>query len=387
MEEILDNELIENGEYITGGTETADPHDPFDNPTEYHLYNDDYSEIVPQIKLKGCRIPRIPSESEKKRIRYFYNIGGGGVALHFVLTFVTANALQMIITLIIMALNGLSFSELSGAKGQEISSYIRNSAILPGITLLSYLFSNLLSFFVGIKVAGIKFSSLFRTRDLKVPDVIKYILIALFIQQAVGMAVNILGNLVQGVDVVGSSQDLMTFSSNKSMLLSLLYMCVVAPVTEEFFCRGFVLKTFSKVSQRFGIFMSAFFFGISHGNIAQFALAFTLGIFMGYIDIRHNSLLPSVLVHFSTNALSAASLIIAHFSGTSSAVYIVLGYAVMGVALLGLVMLVLFCRSNVFPRYDMRQQFRCKNIAVRSVGTIAAAAIYIILFINGTFSS
>ena len=46
-----------------------DPHDPFENETEFHDYQSDYAEIVPQIRIPGCRIPLRANDREKSRIR------------------------------------------------------------------------------------------------------------------------------------------------------------------------------------------------------------------------------------------------------------------------------------------------------------------------------
>ena len=73
------NELIYEPKY----TKPINPHNAFDNPTENPDYNDDYGKIVPQISIEGCKIPHLPSKAEKKRIRYFYNIAGGGILFHF----------------------------------------------------------------------------------------------------------------------------------------------------------------------------------------------------------------------------------------------------------------------------------------------------------------
>ena len=80
-----------------------------------------------------------------------------------------------------------------------------------------------------------------------------------------------------------------------------LYGCIVAPVTEELLMRGFALKNLSRVSQRFGILCSAFLFGVMHENLPQFVFTFPLGILLAYITIRHNSLLPAVLLHMAVN--------------------------------------------------------------------------------------
>ncbi|MDE7122309.1 MAG: CPBP family intramembrane metalloprotease, partial [Oscillospiraceae bacterium] len=87
----------------------------------------------------------------------------------------------------------------------------------------------------------------------------------------------------------------------KTVLISFIYSVIVAPITEELLVRGFVMKNLSRVSQHFGIIMSAFFFGVWHENIAQFILAFCAGCFFGYITIKHNSLIPSMIAHMAVN--------------------------------------------------------------------------------------
>ena len=363
-----------------------DPYDPFDNPTENHEYNGNYTEIVPQIEIEGCKIPYKPSNEEKKRIKHFYNIAGGGILLHFLLTIILASSLSFIALMIIMSLKGVSFSEYLSGGANYIYQYIKNSSIEPSINLLSYLLSNLLVFFVGIKISGVKFSSLFKTTDLTIKKVIQYTLIGIFLQFGTGIIVNLIQMFVQEADVAGNSESVLNFCSSKSMLISVFYTCIVAPITEEFFYRGFVMKSFSKVSQRFGILMSAFFFGIAHLNISQFVFAFAVGIFMGFIDTKHNSLIPSILVHFACNFIGTFASVIELYFSTDSTIYNFANYFIIGLVLIGIIMLVKFCKNNTFPKATIHQCFRCKNIAFKSVGPLVSAAIYIIYTLNITFS-
>lgn len=361
-----------------------DPFNPFDNPTENLDYNDDYTEIVPQIVLDGCKIPNIPSAAEKKRIKHFYNIAGGGIAFHFLISLLLSNALYLIVTFIIMISKNISLSDfLSGSSG-SIINFINTSSIAPAIALITYLTANTAVFFFGTKLAGIKIKSLFRTSELKVQSIIKYIFIAFFLQYAAGIVINLMSLLMQNADVYGNAQSLTTYYSPKYAVISILYSCIVAPVTEELLYRGFVLKSFSKASQRFGIFMSAFFFGISHGNIAQFLFAFTMGVFMAFIDIKHNSVLPSIIVHTSVNILATSSTIIQNYFTADTQVNVIFNFAVLILTVTGLVLFIRFLKSNVFPKSDIRQQFRGKNIALRSSGTIIAALIYAIYIIIQT---
>lgn len=362
-----------------------DPYDPFGNPTENHEYNSNYTEIVPQIEIEGCKIPYKPSCEEKKRIKHFYNIAGGGLFFHFLLTLVLASTFSFIVLMVIMNIKGVSFSEyLSGGAG-DIYNYIKNSSIEPSINLLSYLLSNLLVFFIGIKISGIKFNSLFQTTDLTVKKVFQYIVIGVFLQFGTGIIVNLIQIFMQEADIAGYSDHLLTFNSEKTIIISAFYTCIVAPITEEFFYRGFIMKSFSRVSQRFGIIMSAFFFGIAHLNISQFVFAFAVGIFMGYIDTKHNSLIPSILVHFACNTIGTFANIIEYYFRSNSTIYYFANYFIIGLVLIGFVMLISFCRKSTFPKSTIHQCFRCKNIAFTSVGPLISAAFYIIYTLKITF--
>ncbi|MBQ8435920.1 MAG: CPBP family intramembrane metalloprotease [Oscillospiraceae bacterium] len=375
-------------EYLNNITESKgipNPHNPFDNFTENSEYNESYTDIVPEIQLEGYRLPDIPSKSESSRIKHFYNSAGIGIIIHFALSFIIANMLNFIAAAVIMLLNDVTFSEFMNDKGAVIQQYIDTSSISPAITLLSYLTANLAAFLIGLKMAGIKLNSLFKTSELTFFKVIQYCLIAIFLQFLVGKVINFLQIVMTGADVLGTSTSLTTYYSTKYAVLSIIYTCVVGPITEELFYRGFVLKSFSRVSQRFGIILSALFFGLSHGNIAQFVLAFIVGIFMGYIDIKHNSVLPSIIAHIAVNSLATLSAFAGNFCTTNQFVLNILNYAAIAMAVAGLVMFIIFCCKSVFPRMDIRQQFRCGNIAAKSVAVVISAIMYTVLTLYITF--
>lgn len=360
------------------------PRNPFDNPTENPEYNDDYGKIVPQIAIEGCEIPHIPSKAEKRKIRYYYNIAGGGILFHLIISVIIANVLSFAVMMILMGLNGVRFSEMISGGGSKISEYINGSSIMSGITLLSYLTANLTAFFIGCKFADIKIKSLFKTQKLTGTLVIQYIFVGLFIQRIAGLSVAFLENLMTHSDLIGNS-DVVKYSDPKALIVSACYACIIAPVTEELLYRGFVMKTFSKVSQRFGIFISAFFFGIMHGNIAQFMLAFLVGIFMGYIDVKHNSLIPSMCVHFTINFMSTVSGLILNYTENNSALIIIFNILIFLIFFAGLIMFILFCKQNKLPKSSVHQQFRSLNLALTSPAAVIAAAAYFIILLITTF--
>ena len=153
----------------------------------------------------------------------------------------------------------------------------------------------------------------------------------------------------------------------------LMYSCIIAPLTEELFFRGALLKIFSKSNQRFGIFMSAFFFGLAHGNLPQFTLAFLIGIFFGHIDMKHNSIVPSIVVHILINTLAT---VVTEFKDNT----VVMGISGMLLILcyiIGIIMLVIFRKNCKLPVSTPAQTRRGIAIAKTSVGVILAIVVHV----------
>jgi membrane protease YdiL (CAAX protease family) len=84
-------------------------------------------------------------------------------------------------------------------------------------------------------------------------------------------------------------------TGNAESLSMFLYMAFGAPIAEEIFCRGMVLRPMEKYGKRFAIFMSAFFFGLLHGNVVQTPFAFVVGLVLGYVAVEYNILWAMVL--------------------------------------------------------------------------------------------
>ncbi len=91
--------------------------------------------------------------------------------------------------------------------------------------------------------------------------------------------------------------------SNK--ISSFFAIVIFAPLLEELFCRGILLRGMVvHVSPPKAIFWSALMFGIMHLNPWQAIPAFLLGLLMGWIYWRTNSLWSVILIHFINNGFS-----------------------------------------------------------------------------------
>ena len=104
--------------------------------------------------------------------------------------------------------------------------------------------------------------------------------------------------------------------------VSLLSMCVFAPLLEEWMCRGIVLRGLLNYSRKgepgedgsrrgmnpaLAIAISAIFFATIHGNLWQGISAFILGSFFGYVYYKTGSLKLTMLMHCVNNTVSVLS--------------------------------------------------------------------------------
>jgi len=78
--------------------------------------------------------------------------------------------------------------------------------------------------------------------------------------------------------------------------------CAIAPMIEEMFFRGILLRGMLKrYPPADAIVYSAFVFGFAHLNVYQFVIAFLMGLFAAALYRRTQSLWPGILLHASLN--------------------------------------------------------------------------------------
>lgn len=88
-------------------------------------------------------------------------------------------------------------------------------------------------------------------------------------------------------------------------LFAILVTVIMAPLFEEFLCRGIILESFrAKYGVTVAWLCSSLFFAIIHGHITAMANALIMGAILGYICIRSRSLLSVVILHAMNNGLA-----------------------------------------------------------------------------------
>lgn len=80
---------------------------------------------------------------------------------------------------------------------------------------------------------------------------------------------------------------------------------VVAPVAEEMFFRGLVLRGFvARYSPFHAVWLSALLFAMCHMNVWQFVFTFPLGMVNAWLVLRTGSVVPGIVSHATINFTS-----------------------------------------------------------------------------------
>ncbi|MBP3481866.1 MAG: CPBP family intramembrane metalloprotease [Alistipes sp.] len=90
---------------------------------------------------------------------------------------------------------------------------------------------------------------------------------------------------------------------------AILVTVVLAPLFEEFLCRGIILESFrAKYGVTVAWIVSSLFFSAIHGQITSMVNALIIGSILGFVCIRSRSVLSSIILHSLNNCLALAAI-------------------------------------------------------------------------------
>ena len=90
-----------------------------------------------------------------------------------------------------------------------------------------------------------------------------------------------------------------------SFVLTLLSVGIIGPIFEEILFRGLVFGELRKITKvKVALVLQALLFGIYHLNVVQGVYAFILGLIIGFVYYRSNSIFAPIIIHVSINSLS-----------------------------------------------------------------------------------
>ena len=129
-------------------------------------------------------------------------------------------------------------------------------------------------------------------------------------------------------------------SGQSDSLSMFLYAALIAPIAEEIFFRGFVLRSLQPFGKRFAVFGSALLFGLFHGNLLQTPYAFLVGLVLGYVTVEY-SMFWAVILHLINNLvladlLSRVTMLLPEMAASVLQLLIFGSFAIAGIVILAL---------------------------------------------------
>lgn len=105
-----------------------------------------------------------------------------------------------------------------------------------------------------------------------------------------------------------TSGTMMSITGKTPFLVSLIVIALVPCVFEESVYRGIFYNEYSKHNKIGAVLLSAFLFGILHGNLNQFTYAFAMGIVFAFVIEATDSIVSTMIMHFIINGNSVVLL-------------------------------------------------------------------------------
>lgn len=136
--------------------------------------------------------------------------------------------------------------------------------------------------------------------------VVRWIFICLFLVYASSIASNLFFTILQMI--LGTELHPIDMSADDNALsrfTNIFAMVILAPIFEEILMRGTFLRNTGRYGTWSAIFTSAVMFGLWHMNYEQEIYAAVLGICSGFLLVKTQSLIPSIILHMSMNTIGA----------------------------------------------------------------------------------
>lgn len=90
-------------------------------------------------------------------------------------------------------------------------------------------------------------------------------------------------------------------NNTASIIMYIISLSIIPPLVEEFAFRGIILGSLRQYGDGFAILVSSVLFGLMHANFGQTPFAFIVGLILGFLTVRLNSILPAMIIHFLNN--------------------------------------------------------------------------------------
>lgn len=159
-------------------------------------------------------------------------------------------------------------------------------------------------FIIAAMAANEKVSVLIPYKKPKKGTAFPYLLMGISFCTFANFAVNLAGSFFEDIGVNYEVTRSPLPTGTVGFLIYLSATAVIPAMVEEFACRGIVLGLMKPFGEGFAVIASSLVFGMVHGNFEQIPFAFLVGLVLGFIRVKTDSMIICMAVHFINNAVS-----------------------------------------------------------------------------------
>ena len=343
--------------------------DPFCNSTENTAYRESYSDVIPAFFFRDTKCSKKPTKAERKKLRYYYN--STGVILLAKLIIEISACLMFYVLLILSAVSFTPSVNL-------FYSALSDDTVRYAFRTIAAVISTASVFFAGCRFTGLSPAKVVKSCPvISTGDVIICFMTGMFFA---GLS-NLMSFSVPSA-CGGYMPSAMHLEKNwMTAAITALFVCVIVPVTDGLVFRGLVLKNLSRASQRFGIIMSAVLCALATCSLPAMIPAFLTSVLLGSMTVKHNSAVPSVLIHMAVNTSSMIISVYSTFAWGSGETIIKVWTMI--TLVIGGVFTAVRIAKDPLPKNKPEQRRRSLPVALSSVFVVLLFPVYVFTSLVG----
>ena len=237
----------------------------------------------------------------------------------------------------------------------------------------------LLPFTVSAKVSNHKISKLIKFEKPKGKIALPLYIFGVVFCIFANISVSYAGAIFEGFGV-DYSVDTGAFPSGiLGFTVSFIAVAIIPGLIEEYVFRGIILGMLRKYGDGFAIIVSSALFGIIHGNFEQMPFAFLVGIVLGFVCIKTESIWICSLIHLTNNAVSVIFDYLQK-SISNEMQNVIYCFYMLIILLLGIFSVIFFIKgkkSEAFEDFDNKKEF---SMSLKKRYTCFFSSPFIIIF-------
>ena len=270
--------------------------------------------------------------------------------------------------------------KIAGMTYTDAVELAQNPAVQQILQIVLSCLMFLLPFSIAAKCAGVRIDNTIQFGKTSKGTFLPFMLFGIGFCSFANIAMNYSSAIFEGFGINYDVPDTENPSGFFGFLLTFISTAIVPALVEEFACRGIVLGLLKKHGEGFAIITSSIVFGIMHGNFEQIPFAVMVGLILGYIYVKTNSIWVSVAVHGVNNAVSV---IFSYFENVMTVnmqnlLYVVYLIISMLAAIFGVLLLV----KNKKENYDLKKQKDTITIKQKYTWFFTSWAIILFIIFN-----